>query len=104
MIGMLVGDQDPVNLISLDLQLFQAFLYSLFTDPCIYKQMRAVAPDVDTVAAASAGDTAQSHSLSPICLSVFSNAPLLSMITLHALRNSWSEGWDAIMAVIFPSV
>ena len=99
MVGMFMGDQDPVKFIPFDLQFLQSFLYSLLADPCIDEKMRIVASHIDTVAAASAGNAAHSHNckLSPICFFVFSKSPLLSITTPQDARNRSSSGWDAII-------
>ena len=77
MVGMFMGDQDPAQFLPFDLQFIKPFLDPFFTDACINEKMRVVAPHIDTVAAASAGNAAHSHNLnfSPICLCEFSNGP-----------------------------
>src|SRR5699024_2433988 len=106
MVRVLVRDQDPASFLPFDLQFFQAFLDSFFADPCIYEQVRIIAPHIDTVAAAPAGNAAHSHNpnLSPICLFVSSKSPLLSMTAVHTERNRSSPGCDAIICVILSSV
>ena len=58
MVGMFMGNKDPINLLSFDLQVMKSFFYSLFTDACINQQMRVVCTCIDTVPTASASYTA----------------------------------------------
>ena len=58
MVNMFMSDQNPAKLLSLNIQSFQTFLYSFFADSCIYKKMCMLSSRIDTIATASAGNTA----------------------------------------------
>lgn len=79
MIGMLVSDQDAVNVTAGQIQTVQTLLHFFATDPYIYQNMSTFRAHINTVSAASAGYTAKSHSFfipSSICMYVSSKRPL----------------------------
>ena len=55
MIGVFMGNQNPVALLAAPVNAAQSFLDALLADPNIYQQAGVIASYVNTVAAASAG-------------------------------------------------
>ena len=61
MVGMFMGDQDSVHIFSGKVKGIQAFLDIFPADSHIYQDMRLLRTHINTVAAASAGNTTKSH-------------------------------------------
>src|SRR5699024_6584220 len=63
MVGMFMGNQNPVAFLAAPVNAAQPFLDALLADPDIYQQTGVIASYVNTVAAASAGYTTQIHNM-----------------------------------------
>ena len=61
MVGMFMCDQDTVHIFSGKIQGIQAFFDTLPADPHIHQNMCLLRAHINTVAAASAGNTTKSH-------------------------------------------
>src|SRR5699024_4965861 len=60
-VGVLMGDKHPVYLSSRAIDGAQAFLHPLSADAGVDQQAGGIAPHINAVSAASAGDTTHSH-------------------------------------------
>ena len=61
MVGVLMGNKNPVQLVPFHIQILQSFLDPLLADPGIDQHVCMFISYINTVSAASAGYTANSH-------------------------------------------